>query len=269
MKSLTNADQYPDTLNIAGLNVQGSISAGNIVSNTVVADTTTSTTVDSDLISTNSLILPANGSINFGLNPFTYTQGTWTPLQSTLKIIGLGPASENVDWDSPRNVTSYGYYIKLGGLVTVYFETSVTFDGLNNDNLSFRTPVIQGLPFRSKTPTANDLAMGGVVEAVFPNGYVLGLAAPLAVTMDGGFQSQVLEQGATFTSREPPAYNNPITWVNDGYTIFLSCAQSQFTLLGGIGWTGLEGNVYNANIIFTGTNYVSSFKGSLTYFTDE
>lgn len=218
----------------------------------------------------NQISLPESGSINFGSIPFKYSRGSWTPVQSTLKIIGLGPNCEIADWYSPRDVVGVGSYVRTGSLVTVFFETSVTFDGTNNDSLSFRTPVIQGLPFRCKdnvVPT--ELAMSGVVEAIFPNGYVAGIAAPLAVTMDGNFTSTILEAGATFVSREPPVYNNPITWSTDGRTIFLSCSQSQYTLIGGLAWTGLEGNVYNANVIFTGSNYKSEFKGSITYFTDE
>lgn len=248
--------------------VQNDLTVGNdlIVGNNITATSITTET----LIATDSISIPQFGSINFGNIPFKYSRGSWTPVQSTLKIIGLGPACENVDWFEPRDVVGIGSYVRTGSLVTVFFETSVTIDGTNNDSLSFRTPVIQGLPFRCKDNVApTDLAMSGVVEAIFPNGYVAGLAAPLAVTMDGGYTSTVLEVGTTFTSREPPVYNNPITWTTDGRTIFLACTQSQYTLIGALAWTGLEGNVYNANIIFSGTNYKSEFKGSLTYFTDE
>jgi len=247
MKNISNSEPYPDTINLLGLNVAGSISAGNLVAPTITTD-----------------------RINFGPYPFTYSTGTWTPTQSTLKIIGLGPACVNVDWNLPRNVTSFGSYVKLGNLVTVYFETSVTFDGLNNDYLSYRTPVIQGLPFRCKTP-ATQIEMLGVVDADIGEwdgrGFA-GTSIPGSVVMDGSFTSKVLETGALFTSRTPPSYVDPITWPSDGRTIFLSCAQ---TLVGVVGydWAGMDGNVYNTNVSVLFSNYVSTFKGSLTYFTDE
>ena len=243
------------------VDVQNDLTVGNDV------DVQNNLTVGNNATIVGTLTVP---TINFGLNPFSYSQGSWTPEQSTIRVIGLGPASENVDWTGARDIFAAGSYVKLGSLVTVYYETSVTFDGTSNDSLLYRTPVIQNLPFRCKdNATPTDLAMSGVVEGNFPNGYAAGIPAPLAVTMDGGYTSTILEAGTTFTSRTPPFYNNPITWVTDGRTIFLSCAQSQYTLIGGLSWASLEGNVYNANVIFTGSNYKSEFKGSLTYFTDE
>jgi hypothetical protein len=268
MKNIGNTENNDQDLTVQNnLTVGNDISANGITTATLGASGITTQT----LIASENISIPTFGSINFGINPFKYERGSWTPAQSTLKIIGLGPSCENVDWFEPRNVIGVGSYVRVGSLVTVYYETSVTFDGTNNDSLSFRTPVIQGLPFRCRdTVILAKAAMSGVMDAVtFPNGYVAGLAAPLAVTMDGGYEATVLEVGSTFESREPPIYNNPITWPTDGRTIFLTCSQSQYTLIGALAWTGLEGHVYNANVIFTGTGYISRFQGSLTYFTDE
>jgi hypothetical protein len=264
MKNVENNKDDPINQNVTNnLTVGNNITAGGTVSgNIVTANTVSSNTMITGTLSTT--------SINFGAFPFTYATGTWTPVQATLKIIGLGPSCSRQLWFDERSVSSAGYYVKIGAQVTVYFETTVTFDGFSNDSLSYRTPIIEGLPFVCRTSTPINVNMSGVIEeASFPNGYALGVAPPLAVTMDGGFTVTALEVGSTFVSATPPLYANPITYVTDGRTLFLTCSQSQYTLIGAIAWSGLNGNVYNANVIFTGTNYISAFKGSLTYFTDE
>jgi len=274
MKNISNTEKDPFNLNVVNnlevgndIVVDNSITTNNIATNTLTTNTLTTNTLTTNTLTTNTL---TTNTINFGMQPFTYSTGAWTPVQSTLKIIGLGPSCESRFWYEQRNVSSAGYYIKIGGMVTVYFETSVTFDGGSNDSLSYRTPIIEGLPYTCRTNTPVTVNMSGIIEeASFPNGYAGGIAAPLATTMDGSYIATILEEGSTFVSATPPLYENPITYVTDGRTLFLSCSQSQYTLLGGLGWSGLSGNVYNANVIFTGSNYKSSFKGSLTYFTDE
>jgi len=212
--------------------------------------------------------------INFGSFPFTYSRGVWTPVMRTLRQIGLAPPILEVrDWATSGGpvevLANNGYYTKIGSQVTVFYEVATRFWGNQNDSLTYRTPIIQGLPFKCSTSgTPINVRMTGVMDAEFPNGYFGGIAAPLAVTMDGGFTATVLEDGYLFDTRTPPFYVNSATWTADGYTMTISCAQSQYTLFGGIAWSGLQGNLYNANIL-VGSQYTARFVGSVTYFTDE
>jgi hypothetical protein len=213
--------------------------------------------------------------INFGSFPFTYSRGVWTPVMRTLRKIGLFVTGLEVrDWatnEGPVEIlTNNGYYTKIGGQVTVFYEVATRFWGNGNDSLTYRTPIIQGLPFKCSTSgTPINVRMTGAMDdAGFPNGYALGLPVPLAVTMDGGFTSTVLEEGYVFETATPPFYGNGETWTADGYTMTTNCAQSQFTLIEGLAWSGLPGNLYNANIL-AGSQYTAKFVGSVTYFTDE
>ena len=213
--------------------------------------------------------------INFGSFPFAYSKGVWTPVMRNLRKTNLFSAALEVkDWatnEGPAEIlVNNGYYTKIGSQVTVFYEVATRFWGNGNDFFTYQTTIIQGLPFKCSTPgTPIYVRMtGGMDEAGFPNGYALGLPIPLAVTMDGGFSATVLEEGYPFETSTPPLYVDSSTWTADGYTMTINCSQSQFTLIEGLAWSGLEGNLYNANIL-VGSQYTARFVGSVTYFTDE
>jgi len=215
--------------------------------------------------------------INFGSFPFTYSRGVWTPVMRTLRGIGLAVDLEVIDWaavEGPVEIlTNNGYYTKIGSQVTVFYEVVTRFWGNGNDSFAYRTPIIQGLPFKCSTSgTPIKVRMAGVMDdAGFPNGYILGLPVPFLVTMDGGYTATVLEEGYVFETKAPPFYVNNKTWTADGYTMTINCAQSQYIVtLSGVTvlWSGLEGNLYNANVLL-GSQYTARFVGSVTYFTDE
>lgn len=270
-----------EVINLLTTNVLAAttIFADTLTSPTINSTTVTATNVNSNnanipLITTQAINLPTLGSINFGINPFTYRRGTWNPVPRTLRLLGLGPTLEVRDWSTAGgpvvNSLLNGYFVKCGFQVTVFFETETNFWGSGNDSLTYRTPIIQGLPFKCISEgTPINVRMSGVMDDVdFPNGYAGGIAAPLAVVMDGSFVATIPEEGFLFTTRTPPFYVNQGQWVADGYTITISCAQSQFTLLGGVAWSGLEGTLYNANVLAL-SQYTARFTGSVTYFTDE
>lgn len=223
-------------------------------------------TVTNDLIVGSSITTPI---INFGPYPFTYSRGEWTPRSTTLRIIGLGPGCTLTNWQGQYNEIGNGSYTKVGDLVTLYFSTSVFFNGANNAGGTYRTPVIYNLPFRCKdTVLASETTMSGIIsEASFPNGLIAGTPVPLAVTLDGNYTCTALEAGATFISSTPPLYIDPIEYVTDGTILFIACAQSQYAPPAS--WAGLEGNVYNSNVLAPVNGYEAAFKGSITYFTDE
>lgn len=247
--------------------VQNDLTVGNdlIVGSTLSAGgITTGTIIASDTIS-----IPTFGSINFGINPFKYSRGTFTPRSRC--IVSDGTIFTKEDWFDFSGNSGQGYYERYGNVVTAYFNATVDFGGTNNDFVDrLRIPVIDNLPFicsnRGGAPT---VASTGVITSYsFPDGYAAGIAAPLTITMDAGFQATVYESGETIVPKLPPLYSPTSPWVSDGTTVIISCTQSQYSILGLSIFSGLEGPANNFNVVITGS-YTSQFRGTITYFTNE
>ena len=221
------------------------------------------------LLATESIAIPTFGSINFGINPFKYSRGTYTPQSRCIE--SDGSTFYNSNWHDSSGQSGQGYYERYGNVVTAYFKATVNFGGTLNDYIyRIRIPVIDNLPFtcanRGGAPSVASSC--AITSSSFPNGYVAGLAAPLTVTMDGGFQGTIYEDGEIFTPAFPPLYTATSPWTSNGKTLIITCSQSQYTLAGLTTFGGLEGPAYNFNVIVTGS-YTSEFRGTITYFTNE
>ena len=206
-----------------------------------------------------------------GNSPFTFNTGTWTPASTCLKANGGGTAYVNTTWDAEFGNSGSGFYTRCGNQVTVFFEVVTSYFGTNNDFLSGRRiPTIANLPFKCITSgTGIDIIVSGIVsEQEFPNGYVAGLAAPLAITMDGNWQCTAYEENYVYDPKFPPLYASTLPWTSDGYTLVVSCAQSQYSVLGLTTFSGLDGPASNFNVLAGSGPYLANFKGSITYFTE-
>ncbi|MES2875525.1 MAG: hypothetical protein V4708_17505 [Bacteroidota bacterium] len=267
------------------------IESTNVSTNTVVATTSTAvtvnaTTVNATTVNTTNLAVPTintttlntttNNSTTVNTNNLVidganldYQFGTWTPLVQSLKP-GGGDILHMENWKDQYNNLGEGYYVKIGKVVTVWFEASAQFGGFQNDFVYFpRYPVVTGLPFKCYVAgTSIDLDFVGAMSAAsFPNGYVGPIPFPAAITMNGGYKPILYEEGYTFTPQIAPLFIPPSAlWTADGYTIVFSCMQGQSIPL--VAEWSLEGTPYNFNVVVSGS-YTASFKGNITYFTDE
>lgn len=244
------------------------------VGNDIFTEGITTSTLNAGGITTETLIasenisIPTFGSINFGINPFKYSRGNFTPRSRCIE--DNDGSFENINWHDSSNQTGTGYYERYGNVVTVYFNTSVQFGGEFNDLLySLRIPVVDNLPFTCGRPGAVSIESGcTITDYSFPNGYILGIAAPLTITMDGTFTGTIYESGMVLNPALPPLYVEGSPWTSDGKTVVISCGQSQFLTNGLTTFGGLVGPAYNFNVIVTGS-YTSQFRGTITYFTNE
>lgn len=242
------------------LNVGDNITAERIVTSTLSAGGITT----GSLIASENISIPTFGSINFGINPFKYEVGTFTPTSRCLESDGTTFTLRN--WHDSSGQTGSGKYVRCGSVVTVFYDCTVNFGGPLNDFIySLRIPVISDLPFTCAGVGADIIQSNVISEPNFPNGYVGGLAAPLTITMDASYTANIYEVGTTFVSRLPPTYLTGASWVSDGRTAIVTCTQSQYSALGATIFSGLEGPANNFNVIVTGS-YTSGFKGSITYF---
>jgi hypothetical protein len=266
MKNLGNTENTDQDLT-----VQNDLTVGN----DLVAGTITTTTINATGIFTENLqaseniTIPTFGSIIYGVNPFKYSRGTFTPRSRC--IVSDGTIFTKDDWFDFSNASGEGYYERYGNVVTAYFNATVDFGGTLNDFLDrLRIPVIDALPFvcanRGGAPRVASSA--AITSYSFPDGYAAGIAAPLTITMDAGFQATVYEAGETIIPKLPPLYANTTPWTSDGTTLIISCTQSQYSVLGLSIFSGLEGPANNFNVLITGT-YNAQFRGSITYFTNE
>jgi hypothetical protein len=250
------------------------LNASSITTDTLNATTTTTATLNATGIFTqtiqasDTITIPTFGSINYGINPFKYSRGTFTPRSRC--IVSDGTIFTNENWFDFSNASGQGYYERYGNVVTVYYNATVNFDGTNNDFLDrLRIPVVDNLPFTCASRGGPSIACSGVVTSYsFPDGYAAGVAAPLTITMDAGFQGTIYEIGETIIPKLPPLYLDTSPWTSDGKTLIISCTQSQYSVLGLSIFSGLEGPANNFNVVITGS-YTSQFRGTITYFTNE
>jgi hypothetical protein len=255
--------------------VQNDLIVGNelFVANEISTERIVTSTLSAGGITTGALIasenisIPTLGAITFGINPFKYQVGTFTPTSRCLESDGTTFTLRN--WHDSSGQSGSGSYVRYGNMVTVYYQCTVDFGGVLNDFVhSLRIPVISNLPFTCSATGADVIQSNIISSENFPNGYVGGLAAPLTITMDANFAANIYEVGTTFVSRLPPTYLTGASWVSDGRTAIVTCTQSQYSVLGATIFAGLDGPANNFNVVVTGT-YTSGFKGSITYFTDE
>ena len=276
MKSLTNSDPYPDTLNLKGLNVEGSISSGNLVSTSIISTTLntnflTTSTVDATSISTQALNLPATGNILFGFSPFNYARGSWTPVFQTYRGFRTGTLVKE-NWAGQYNTVTKGYFTKVGTEVKVWFSVSCQFDGHQNDLLfAPRYPIITNLPYTCSNDTSGfNLEYAELMaKSQFPNNYAGPVPAPLATTFEGAYRGELYEQGSLFTPQIPPVYDPSglDTVVSDGKTITIECLQAQRIPL--VAEWSKDGTVNNGPVLALTNGYTASFTGTMTYYTDE
>lgn len=213
-------------------------------------------------------INPSTHNIYMNNQIFKFNQNTWQP---TIEVVdSTGPQAATITY-----VNRYGYFSRIGDLVTVFFEVDFSIARpLGSPTMGFIT--IGNLPVQiGIQQTPGDLQSGGnITSASFPNGIALDLVPAVGVPVfSGAFRTIAYEQGF-----EAPLYVNAIVnidygnWVSTGTNLLLYADCEVFTVALTIPpWSSINSTNTPLSTFHVPVNTTFSgckFAGSISYLSD-